>query len=86
MKLMLICMAGLMTGAAWAAPVVLGPETALDADPRQEFPRLLNFRPADGQIVGLNPPRMSWPWYPGSTADGRACGRQALHTADLQYA
>ena len=47
------------------ATVRIGAEAFLPVDPRQENSRFLGFRPADGQEVTLNPPRISWPYLPG---------------------
>ena len=69
MKLIFLLLTTLLTAAAFAAPVVLGPETSVPTDSRQIHPRYLGFRPADGQTVHLNPPRISWPWYPGVLED-----------------
>ncbi|MBD3291379.1 MAG: DUF4962 domain-containing protein, partial [Armatimonadia bacterium] len=74
MKTALMLIATVMTTAAFAAPVVLGPETAIPKDPRQVHPRYVGFRPADGQTVDLNPPRMSWPWYPDVLPDDTPAG------------
>lgn len=74
MNAALICLAGLLATAALAAPVVLGPDSAVPTDPRQVHPRYLSFRPADGQVVSLNPPRMSWPWFPETLPDGSPAG------------
>ncbi len=78
MRETLICLASLIAlaaaTAAVAAPIVLGPETAVPTDPRQVHPRYLGFRPADGQTVDLNPPRMSWPWYAETLPDGTPAG------------
>ncbi len=74
MKITLILLAGITTTAALAAPITLGPETAVAEDARQVHPRFVGFRPADGQTVDLNPPRMSWPWYPEVLPDGTPAG------------
>ena len=36
----------------------------IKADPRQQYSRYVRFRPGDGQVVKLNPPRFSWPYFP----------------------
>ncbi len=55
-----MCMAG--TGLGQCARVVIGEESAVPVDSRQEWARHVRFRPGDGQTVTLNPPRMSWPY------------------------
>ena len=44
------------------AGTIIGQESRVPADPRQEYARFVRFRPADGQVVTLNPPRFSWPY------------------------
>ena len=46
------------------AGTLIGPECKVPSDPRQEFARWVRFRPGDGQVVTLNPPRFSWPYVP----------------------
>lgn len=77
-ELALVLMSGMMLSTAVAAPVVLGPEAAVQEDPRQVYPRILGFRPAEGQVVDLNPPRMSWPWDPDVLPT-------AWHTGDRRF-
>ena len=48
--------------------VVIGEESLVPPDPRQDYSRFVRFRPADGQVVTLNPPRFSWPFAPGIAA------------------
>jgi len=55
---------GLIAVASLAEQVVIGPESRVPEDPRQQWARYVEFRPADGQVVTLNPPRMSWPYAP----------------------
>ncbi|MFW5867281.1 MAG: DUF4962 domain-containing protein, partial [Armatimonadota bacterium] len=88
MRIMLILPAILLSTAALAAPIMLGPEAAVAEDARQVHPRFVGFRPADGQTVDLNPPRMSWPWYqdvlPGeSPAGDRLFTLQIASTPDF---
>lgn len=64
------------------AQVVLGPETSVPPDPRQHYARLLGFRPGDGQVVDLNPPRMSWHYAP--TIDPEARSYPGERTFTLQ--
>ncbi|MFO7948449.1 MAG: DUF4962 domain-containing protein, partial [Armatimonadota bacterium] len=47
-----------------SAGVIIDDSAKVRPDPRQEHARLVKFRPGDGQTVGLNPPRMSWPYTP----------------------
>ena len=37
----------------------------LPIDPRIEYAHFVNFRPGDGQVRTLNPPRFSWGYDPG---------------------
>ncbi len=64
MKLAIVLSAAMLGSAAGAAQVLLGAGTAVPEDPRQQHARFVRFRPADGQVVHLNPPRMSWPYTP----------------------
>ena len=45
-------------------PVDVGSIDSLPADERWVYPRYLGFRPADGQVCQLNPPRFCWPFSP----------------------
>jgi hypothetical protein len=36
----------------------------LPEDEVERYSRYVNFRPADGATVNLNPPRFSWPYLP----------------------
>ena len=51
---------GIAAGAA--APVRIGAEARVPESPRAQYSRYLNWRPADGETVRLNPPRLSWPY------------------------
>jgi hypothetical protein len=62
MVVIVMCVAG--AGQGQAAQVVIGEESAVPVDSRQEWARYVRFRPGDGQTVTLNPPRMSWPYAP----------------------
>ncbi len=56
----------LMLGAgANAAPIKIGANARLGDSPRSDYNRTVNWRPADGEVVTLNPPRMSWPYWKG---------------------
>ncbi|MHC4166348.1 MAG: DUF4962 domain-containing protein, partial [Planctomycetota bacterium] len=67
-------------GLVSARPVRIGPETILAESPRSHYSRYVNWRPADGETVRLNPPRMSWPYWPDWPNDFR----DALYTFNLQ--
>lgn len=41
----------------------------LPDDDRENYSRYVNFRPADGAIVHLNPPRFSWPYLPDTVPE-----------------
>ena len=47
-----------------AGQVVVGAESIVAPDPRQENSRYIGFRPHDGAEVALNPPRISWSYLP----------------------
>ncbi len=47
-----------------SAGVIIDDSAKVSPDPRQDHARFVKFRPGDGQTVGLNPPRMSWPYTP----------------------
>lgn len=64
-RLLLIVPLGLLLCSGTApAQVTIGPEARVPADPRQQYSRYVRFRPADQQVVTLNPPRFSWPYLP----------------------
>ena len=42
----------------------IGCEDRLAMDERHVYPRYMGFRPADGQVCDVNPPRFSWPFDP----------------------
>jgi len=44
--------------------VRVGPDALLPDNPRSHFARTVNFAPAGGQAVQLNPPRFRWAYYP----------------------
>lgn len=46
-------------------PGEIGVEAWIPPDPRQQLARHLRYRPADGQLVDLDPPRFSWPYESG---------------------
>jgi len=47
------------------AGTIIGPSCKVSPNPRQQYARYVHFRPGDGQVVTLNPPRFSWPYVPG---------------------
>lgn len=60
-----------------AAQASVGSESVLPYDERQTFARYVRFRPANGETVTLNPPRMSWPYKPEiAFGDGTASASQ----------
>ena len=44
--------------------VRIGSEAVVPENARSHYSRYVNWRPADGELLGLNPPRMSWPYWP----------------------
>ena len=70
-----------MQGQIFARPVRIGPEAIVPESPRSHYSRYVNWRPADGETVRLNPPRMSWPYWPDWPNDFR----DALYTFTLQF-
>jgi len=62
------------------APVRIGSEAIVPENPRSHYSRYVNWRPADDEIVGLNPPRISWPYW----ADWPNDFSDTLHTFTLQ--
>ena len=63
-----------------AAPVRIGAESLVPENPRSIYDRYVNWRPADGEVVKLNPPRISWPYRP----DWPKNWGSASHTFRLQ--
>ena len=59
MLLLFVCAAG-----AARAQVQIDDSDRVPPDPRQSDARFVRFRPADGQVATLNPPRFSWPYLP----------------------
>jgi len=58
---------------AGAAPVRIGAEARVPANPRSHFNRYVNFRPADGEEVTLDPPRFSWLYDPAWPEKPESC-------------
>ncbi len=82
-RMALMCCLALLTVVADAAPVRIGADSVIPVNPRSEWCRYVNWRPADGEVVGLNPPRMSWPYNANFPEDfGDAMHRFTLQIAD----
>ncbi|MFQ5811101.1 MAG: DUF4962 domain-containing protein, partial [Armatimonadota bacterium] len=60
--------------------VRIGAEARVPENPRSHYSRYVNWRPYDGEVVHLNPPRMSWPYWPDWPNDWS----DAVHTFTLQ--
>jgi len=48
-----------------AGQVVFDSGAATPLDEKQVLPQYIGFRPSDGQVCEVNPPRFSWPYVPG---------------------
>lgn len=62
-------------------PVRIGEEAVIPDNPRSHYSRYVNWRPADREVVRLNPPRMSWPYSPDWPP---LAPKDALHQFTLQ--
>jgi hypothetical protein len=51
-------------GSVRCEPIRIGSESLVRENPRSHYSRYVNWRPADGEPVDLNPPRISWPYWP----------------------
>lgn len=51
--------------------VHIGEKALVPDNPRSHYSRYVNWRPADGETVQLNPPRLSWPYWPDFPNDIR---------------
>ena len=60
--------------------VRIGADARLPDNPRTHYSRYVNWRPADGETVRVNPPRFSWPYWP----DGPKDPADAEHDFTLQ--
>lgn len=60
--------------------VRVGVDARLRDNTRSHYSRYVNWRPADGEVVHLNPPRLSWPYWPDWPNDWA----DASHTFTLQ--
>ena len=67
-------------GSVRAQPVRIGAESVVPENPRSIYCRYVNWRPADGETVSLNPPRVSWPYR----ADWPENWGDALHSFTLE--
>ena len=71
---------GLSCNLLWAEPVRIGVEARVPESPRSHFSRYVNWRPGDGETVHLNPPRISWAYWP----DWPNNWEETVHTFRLQ--
>ncbi len=62
---------------------VIGAESKLPKDPRQDYARYVRFRPAHRQEVTLNPPRFSWPFLPGIVFEKGSVSSDARFTLQI---
>ena len=62
--------------------VRFGETSALAVDPRIEYAHFVNFRPGDGQVCEVNPPRFSWGYDP-SVISKEDHPRETLFTLQL---
>ena len=61
----LICLLFVVPNSLIAATAIkIGTQAVLPDNPRSHYNRYVNWRPADGETVRLNPPRLSWPYWP----------------------
>ncbi len=67
-------------GQGLAQSVRIGSEALVPENPRSHYSRYVNWRPADSETVQLNPPRISWPYWP----DWPNNFSDALHMFTLQ--
>lgn len=66
---------------ACSEPVRIGVESRVEDNQRSHYNRYVNWRPANSETVHLNPPRMSWPYWP----DFPNNWNDELHTFRLQH-
>lgn len=63
--MVLLAIFGTCSRAALAdPPTLVDASCKLPDNPREYYARFVKFRPPDGAIVHLNPPRFSWPYVP----------------------
>ncbi|HCA46565.1 MAG TPA: hypothetical protein DEP45_04135, partial [Armatimonadetes bacterium] len=80
--LILLCGLAVYIQPLCAEPIRIGAESVVPVNPRSEWSRYVNWRPANGEVVDLNPPRVSWPYnarFPEEIGD-------AAHLFTLQIA
>jgi len=65
-----------------AACTAVAAEGLLPLDGRWEHPHFLTWRPGNGQVCAVNPPRLSWPYVPHVVIDRKT--ERALRTFTLQ--
>ena len=64
----------------YSEPVRIGFESRVEDNQRSHYNRYVNWRPANAETIHLNPPRMSWPYWP----DFPNNWNDELHTFQLQ--
>ena len=62
---------------------IVDSSSKVPADPRQHYARFVRFRPADGQVVTLNPPRFSWPYLPDIAMKDKLCPADQKFTLQI---
>jgi len=78
----LVCTAPAWAGQPAVAGTVFDASDATPLDEKQVLPQYVTFRPGDGQVCEVNPPRFVWPYVPGVVPKGRV----EDHTFRLQIA
>ncbi|MFW5866792.1 MAG: DUF4962 domain-containing protein, partial [Armatimonadota bacterium] len=78
----LVCCLTISACTLFAQPIQIGAESVVPINPLSEWSRYVNFRPADGETVTLNPPRMSW-FYNADAPDDFG---DTMHMFTLQIA
>jgi len=64
----------------YGAQVRIGEESFVQENERSQYNRYVNWRPANNETVYLNPPRISWPYWPDFPHNWNA----ELHTFQFQ--
>ena len=65
---------------SYGAQVRIGEESFVQENERSRYNRYVNWRPANNETVHLNPPRISWPYWPDFPNNWNA----ELHTFQFQ--
>ncbi|MGI5820225.1 MAG: DUF4962 domain-containing protein [Armatimonadota bacterium] len=78
----MLCCLTVAAGPLMAQTVQIGAESVLPVHQSSLWSRYVNFRPADGEVVDLNPPRLSW-FYNANAPDDFG---DAMHMFTLQVA